>query len=114
MTRKKSLFAAVFSFILAFGILPATAFAQEQSSTAAISPEQSFLDADVQEQTLAMVLTDESYPECAHGNIGCSGGTTMYYMNRITYRYDEFGNKYERVWYKCSICGYETYVEFPI
>ena len=53
----------------------------------------------------------QPHPVCAHGNIGCSSGTTMYCMNRVTTGYDKYMKKYyEKHWYKCFVCGYETAV----
>lgn len=91
----KVLMAAVLSVSLVFGLNPVTSYAGPST-----------------------------HPVCSHTNIGCSSGTTMYYMNRVTYVkvpiYNFWGTKItgyyteERDWYKCSLCGYETYVAFRI
>lgn len=98
---KKFLFATALSFVLTFDMSSTAAFAQEQTQS------------DITQEP-PVIIQEQTQPVCAHGNIGAANGTTMYYMNRITYGYDQWGNKVEKVWYKCSVCGYETYVAFII
>lgn len=85
MQRTKSVFlAVVLSLVLSIGMSPATAYA-------AAPP----------------------HPVCNHGKIG-TPASTMYEMGRVTYGYDEYGRYCEKVWYKCSLCGYEMPLYFPV
>lgn len=51
-------------------------------------------------------------PSCHHGDIGTNvttmvpiyGRSTIYYVN---------GKRMERVWYKCTVCGYEDFFDLP-
>lgn len=60
------------------------------------------------------VYAGNPYPECHHGDIGTNVSTMYPIYGRVQHVYNEFGQFVERVWYRCSLCGYETYVEFPL
>lgn len=79
---KKSLLAALLSFSLLLMFSPVEAFAGQPWTQS-----------------------------CNHGDIGTTA-STMYAMGRVTTGYDTWGRKVEKVWYKCSLCGYETTVDY--
>lgn len=108
----------LFSFILSLVMTPLSTYAHTlpQEKVHASSLNEKKMDiANVQEFKTSAKAKSPSHPVCQHGNIGCSSGTTMYYMGRITYGYDYSWNCYvEKVWYRCSLCGYERYVPFRL
>lgn len=51
-------------------------------------------------------------PECVHNP--ADPHTTVYFLNRFTYGYDEgYGGYGMKDWYRCSLCGYEGYLFYP-
>ena len=79
---KRKVFALTLCIMMMFALSPATALAANQP-----------------------------HPVCHHGDIGTSS-STMHRMGRTYYDLYDSGRKqyYDELWYKCSICGFETSV----
>ena len=57
------------------------------------------------------LAANQPHPTCNHSMLSYPNGTTMYNTNRKSYKYNYYGEYVLGTRYRCSLCGYEVWLE---